>query len=87
MSDAQDIMREERGRTLAEIAKLPLPEQAREDVLRASAAIQQAVNDMIAGLDRTIDQRVGPTAMRLMADEIERCNKRFVEAGLAEPLQ
>jgi len=85
--DAQTIMREERDRTLAEIEKLPLPPQTRTDVLRTGAAVQEAIHAVVHNLDRAIDPRVGPTALRLMADEIERLNKRFVEAGLAQRLQ
>lgn len=84
---AESIMREERKRTLAQIAKLPLQEQARDDVVRACVAIQRAINDLVAGLNRPVDQRVGPTAMYLMGDEIKRINQRFVEAGLAARLQ
>lgn len=87
MHDIQEIMREERERTLAEINKLPLSQQGRDDVLRVCAAIQSAVNETVVELDRAIDSRVGPAAMRLMAKEIERLNKRFIEAGLAQSQQ
>lgn len=83
---AEDIMREERDRTLAEIDKLPISASARADVLRACAVIQEALNAMLAGLGRPIDPRVGPAAMYLIADEIERLNKRFVAAGFTEQL-
>ena len=84
---AEQIMREERERTLAELDKLPLSPEAMADVLRACAAIQEAVNRMVADLDRAVDQRVIPAAMYLMGDEHERLSKRFVEAGLAARLQ
>ena len=87
MMTAEEIMREERERTLAEIDKLPLPEDIRTDVMRLCGALQIALNEVVAALDRPIDQRVGPTAMRLLADEIDRLNKRFVEVGLASRLQ
>ena len=87
MMTAEEIMREERERTLAEIDKLPLPEDIRADVMRLCGALQIALNEVVAALDRPIDQRVGPTAMRLLADEIDRLNKRFVEVGLASRLQ
>lgn len=87
MADAQKIMRQERERTLSEIDKLPLPPEAREDVLRVCAVIQQALNETLQELNRAIDPRVGPAAMHMMGDEIERLNKRFSEAGLTERLQ
>lgn len=86
MSTAQDIMRAERDKTIAEIDNLPVSAQARADVLHLCGAIQTAVNDTLTALDRAIDPRVGPAALYLLGDEIQRLNKRFIEAGLTAPL-
>ncbi|WP_173931410.1 hypothetical protein [Chelativorans sp. Marseille-P2723] len=83
----EDIMREEREQTLSELDRLPLPEAAKADVLAFCASVQEAINQVVASLDRPIDQRVVPAALALMRDEMERLNRRFVEAALAAPLQ
>jgi hypothetical protein len=45
--EIREIQREERERTIAEINHLPLPEQARDDILAVCAIIQEAVNDLV----------------------------------------
>jgi ACT domain-containing protein len=87
MTDARNIMQEERDKTLAEIERLPLSLQSREDVLLICGAIQIAINDTIERLDRAVDPRVAPHALRIMAAEIERTSERFIAAGLATRLQ
>lgn len=59
----------------------------RDDVLRACAAIQVAINAMIGALDRPVDGRVTPAALRLLADEHERASRRFVSSGISGSLQ
>jgi len=85
--EIREIQREERDRTLAEIQHLPLPEQARADVLAVCATTQEALDDLVQHMDHPIDQRVVPTAMRIAADEFERLHKRFQQTGLMQPRQ
>jgi len=85
-TDANTIMREERDITLSAINALPVPQHVKGDVLAVCAAAQEALNDSVASLGRPIDPRVGPTALRLIADELERVARRFREAGLMAPL-
>lgn len=87
MADTQTILREERERSLAALERLSLSGQARDDVIALAASIQIAVNHLTQRLGRAIDPRVGPAAMRLMADEIDRVNARLIEDGLAPRLQ
>lgn len=82
---AEQIMREERERTLESIQRLPLTATARDDVLALCAAAQDAINTTVAALSRPIHEECAPAALRLIADEHERIMRRLREAGLAAP--
>lgn len=81
--EVRAIMERERADTLARIENLSLSRVAKDDAIRVCVAVQTALNEMVAELDRPIDARVPPTALRLMADEHERMMAAFVAAGLA----
>lgn len=78
-----EIMREERAATLEKIQRLPYPQSVRDDVTALCVRILDAVNGLVAELDREIHEGAVPTALRLMAGEQERLLRRFQEAGFA----
>lgn len=81
--NVEDIMREERAVTLDKVQRLPYPQVVKDDVLGLCVRILDAVNGLVADLDREIHEGVVPTALRIMADEQERLLARFQEQGLA----
>jgi hypothetical protein len=65
--EIREIQREERERTIAEINHLPLPEQARDDILAVCAVIQEAVNDLVQ------HTRLGPADPKAKGGAINLC--------------
>lgn len=79
MIDPIPIQRAEREATVHAVHDLPFSKQARIDVLCLFGVILEAVNYHVHSEDRSIDERVLPTVLRLMADEHERVARRLGE--------
>lgn len=84
-TDRLKIFEQARQETLDKIQGLPYAQGVRDDVLALCATVQEAINAAIAELDRPIHESAAPTALRLMADEIDRIAAAFRAAGLMEP--
>jgi hypothetical protein len=81
------IMREERETSMAAIENLDLPDEVKSDVVGLWMYVQNAIRDHVATEGRTIDYRVTPMTLRMMALECERIYTRLYNEGLTAPSQ
>ena len=81
----EQIMREERAITEVHVTAVStLNDDARADTIAMVATVLEAINAHVAAIDRALDPRVTPTALRAVADEHERLQARFAAAGLLQ---
>ena len=85
MDERRAIFERARQETLDKIQGLPHALAVRDDIVVICAAVQEAINALIASLDRPIHEQAAPTALRLMADEIDRIAAEFRAAGIMAP--
>jgi len=82
MTRVEQIMQEERARTLQQIDGLQCPELVRSDIVRLMSIIQFGVNEFVAQENRTLDGLTVPSALRLSLDEMSRVWDRLNAEGL-----
>ena len=85
MDERLEIFERVRQETLDKIQGLPHAHGVRDDIIVICATVQEAVNALVASLGRPIHESAAPTALRLMADEIDRIAAEFRAAGLMAP--
>lgn len=81
----QQIMREEREASMTAMESIEFPNEAKWDLPEFWVAVQTAINEHVQKLGRTLDGRIVPTVLRMMADEHERVWKRLLDEGLTAP--
>ena len=79
----QQILDEERQRTIAEIAAIDASDEHKHAIITAFATFQDVVARYIAAQDGDLDARVLPTALAGLVDEMRRVYKRLAADGLA----
>lgn len=70
----REIAETERLRSMAEIERWP--DSVKQDAHGLWMAMQEAVNQYVASVDRPLDERTMPMVLRLMIDEFERIVER-----------
>jgi hypothetical protein len=76
------IMIEERQRTMADIAAIDASEDTKRGVVATVVALQDAINNHLAAQRSAFDARIIPTALAGLATEMGRVYKRMADEGL-----